>query len=563
MKSRVHWIYLVICLTAGLGSVEAQDPEEVESDDTFFGSVSVNVVGVDVYVTDKKGNPITGLTKQDFQIFEDKRPVEISNFLAFASGVPVTQEPIVDTSGAMTGASVQPTPPSVFEEQRLNLIVYVDNFNIRPFNRNRVFRRLREFLSVEVDREDRIMLVSYDRSLHVRQPFTSDTGLINSSLRELEDFSGHAVQKDGERLRLLEEIGETERHDDVAYKVRQYATETHSDMRFSLTALTDMVRSLAGMPGRKALIYISDGLPMRPGEDMFYALQHKFGESSNLSQIHEFDLSREFSSLASQASANKVAFYTIDAAGLRAPTSVSMGRMSSTAPGLDTYVDGIYFGNLQSTLRYLADRTGGLAIINTNDVSSGLRRVASDFDNYYSLGYSPAHNGDGRFHKIVVKVARKNLRLRHREGYRDKPMSTRMSDATLSQLRYGFETNSLGLSLHFGQSNLHEDDRYIVPILIDIPLSKVVLIPRQEFYEGKVILYVAAMDADGGIADVQEIEVPIQIPTDRMEAAMEQDFRYSTQLLMRGGGHRVAVGVRDGLGSGSSFISSGLSVGSG
>ena len=133
----------------------------------------------------------------------------------------------------------------------------------------------------------------------------------------------------------------------------------------------------------------------------------------------------------------------------------------------------------------------------------------------------------------------------------------------MSQLRYGFAANPLGVGLHFGQSSPHENDRFVVPILIDIPLNKVVLIPHAEFHEGKVMLYVAAMDSDGGVADVQEIVVPIQIPTDRIEAALGQNFRYHTQLLMRGGGHRIAVGVRDELGSGSSFVSEGLLVGNG
>ncbi len=571
MKGSIIWIHLLAFFVAISGPAVAQTSTDAENndldiatEDTFFGSVSVNVVGVDVYVTDKKGNPIKGLTAEDFRILEDKRPVEITNFLAFESGKSVHQAASTDAAeGATPETRVEQGLPSIHGDQRLNLIVYVDNFNIRPFNRNRVFRRLREFLSTELDREDRIMLVSYDRSLHVRQPFTSDPGLINSALRELESFTGHAISKDGDRLRLLEEIGEADDFNDVGYKVRQYATEGHSDMRFTLTALTDMVNSLAGMPGRKALLYLSDGLPMRPGEDLFYALQHKYGHSSVLSQIHEFDLSREFRMLASQASSNRVAFYTIDAAGLRPPTSVSIGRMSPSAPGLDTYVDSVYFSNLQGTLRYLADRTGGLAIINTNDVAPGLKRMASDFENYYSLGYSPAHNGDGRFHKIQVKLERKNLKVRHREGYRDRPMSTRMSNATMSQLRYGFAANPLGVGLRFGQSSPHENDRFVVPIMIDIPLNKVVLIPRADFYEGKVMLYVAAMDADGGIADVQEIGVPIHIPADRIEAARGQDFRYQTQLLMRGGGHRVAVGVRDELGSGSSFVSEGLLVGNG
>ncbi len=89
------------------------------------------------------------------------------------------------------------------EDQRLRLVVYIDNFNLRPFNRNRVMRELRAFLGQKLSRDDQIMLVTYDRELHVRRPFTSDPGLIASALNDLEKISAQGVHADSERREVL------------------------------------------------------------------------------------------------------------------------------------------------------------------------------------------------------------------------------------------------------------------------------------------------------------------------------------------------------------------------
>src|ERR1051325_1209995 len=149
----------------------------------YFESVNVDLINVEVFVTDKSGNPVKGLTQVDFQILEDGHPVTISNFYS-----------VDEDSKPRTPGSLLPLPPNVPrpdgvvmpeavpEEQKLYLIVYIDNFNIRPFNRNRVFQRLRSFLNDNVDQDDKVMLVTYNRSFKERVSFTTDPALVNSAL---------------------------------------------------------------------------------------------------------------------------------------------------------------------------------------------------------------------------------------------------------------------------------------------------------------------------------------------------------------------------------------------
>ena len=533
-----------------------------EGQEFFADIVSVNVVNVDVYVTDKKGNPITGLTKNDFELFEDRKPMAVTNFYAVEGGKPsAASDPGPAMVAGPTGAP--PAPEPVPEDQRLRLIVYVDNFNIHPFNRNRVLREMRTFLNQNVTREDRVMLVTYDRSLKVRRTFTSDPALVAAALGDLETVSGHAVHHDSERRDALARIEESESPQQALGFARSYAESIANDLNFSIDGLKTTVDMLAGMPGRKAVLYVSDGLPMSAGQELFYAVEQKFGQTAgaSLTEGFRFDASRRFRELASQANANRITFYTIDAAGLRTYSSISAENAGGA--GQSIFLDQITMSNMQSPLQYMAATTGGKAILNANSVLSHLEKVANDFKTYYSLGYSPSHVGDGRYHTIEVKVKRKGLVVRHREGYRDKSSEAQMADGTLAALNFPYEENPLGIEVTFDRPTRKDDGHFLQPVQVRIPLGKLLLIPREQTHDGVVRLYFAVMDADGGTSEVQQARVPIQIPIAEVESARGKHYTYSLTLLMRGGDHRVAVGARDDVGSESSFISRVVRVGTG
>jgi len=528
----------------------------------YVESVNVNVVNVDVYVTDKSGKRIQGLTQNDFEIYENGKKVAVTNFYAVEGGKAkmIGDEPVPAPDAAKPGP---PGPPAqaapLPEDQRLRLVVYIDNFNLHPFNRNRVMRELRAFLGHKLNRDDQVMLVTYDRELHVRRTFTSDPGLINDSLVELEKISAQAVHADSERRDALRNIEDSRSASEALSHARSYAQSTFNDLSFSVDALKELVGSLAGMPGRKAILYVSDGLQMIAGQDVYYAVQSKYGEqATGLTESMEFDVSRRLIELTATANANRVTFYTIDAAGLRVYSSISAENATA---GQGVYVDSIQISNLQSSLQMLAEKTGGVAIINANQVTPQLEKLAQDFGTYYSLGYSPTHYGDGRYYKIEVKVKQKGLQVRHREGYRDKSPDSRMTDGTLAALNFPFEDNKFGVELEFGQPSPREGGHFLVPVVVKIPIGKLVLVPREQTQEARVRLYIAAMDEKGGVSDVQQVQLPISIPAADVAAAVGKHYAYSVNLLMRRGDQKVAVGVRDDVAGESSFVSRTLRVG--
>jgi VWFA-related protein len=529
-------------------------------DDTFMEAINVRVVNVEVYVTDKQGNRVRGLQQGDFEIRENGKPVQITNFYAVDGDQPATERPVETAEAAppVATAPAESAPAEVADDQRLHLVVYVDNFNLRPFNRNRVFRDLREFLSQKLRRGDRVMLVTYDRELHIRRTFTTDHDAIASATFEIEKMSAMGISADSERRDILSSIEDAESAAEVSGRVRQYAESVTNDLSFTVGALKDFVGSLAGLPGRKALLYVSDGLPMRPGEDAFYKLHEKFPDQSSLLDIYSHDFSRRFQELAAHANANRVSFYTLEATGLRVSSAADA---SEQRPGATALVDSVYVSNVQSSLIYLAEATGGMAILNANRPGPQLERVAADFNTYYSLGYTPAHQGDGRYYKIDVKVkARKGLTVRHRDGYRDKTTETRMADGTLSSLHFGIESNPLGVALEFGKPTRREDGNYLVPMVLRVPIGKLTLVQQGETHTAKARAFVSVMDERGGLAPPQETAIPIQVPAAELEKARASVFALELQLLMRQGPQRVAVAVRDDLTDNASFLRRSIEV---
>jgi VWFA-related protein len=452
---------------------------------------------------------------------------------------------------------------AVPEDQRLYLVVYFDNVYLKPFSRERAASAVRRFLADRLVPDDQVMVVTFDRTLHVRQPFTRDMRTVHDALDELEKLTGFAVQAEAERRRVIQLLDSAKSFQEAEPFVDFYAKQVFNDLERSIEGLQELVAPLAGLPGRKALLYVSDGLPMEAGADLFHLLDLRFGDSSAGRMLAKrYSARSRFRELISSANANRVTFYTLDAAGLR--TYSYMDVANATAQG-GAMIDQIHFSNLQNSLIYMAQETGGKVIMNTNDFTDGLEQVGDDLSSYYSLGFSSGSTESGRYHNIQVRVKGDKANkwtVRHREGYRDKPISTRMSEGTLAALHYGVQSNPLDVRIEVGEMQPQEKGRrYLVPLSVEIPIGSLNFLPQSEFQRGRIRLYVAALDDEGGISPVQDVPVPIDIPTADFEYAKTQMYKYAMTLQMRSGRQVVAVGVHDEIGAVSGFVTRGLSVG--
>ena len=561
----------LLALPAVLAAQEGEGDGDPASGEVFVESIDVNVVNVDVYVTDKKGRRITGLTKDDFELLEDGKPISITNFYAVEEGRPAAGSPVAapPPTAEPRDPRLQPQQFELPKNQQLHLVLYFDNLFLKPFNRNKVVRETRKFIYENVSPGDRVMLVTFDRSVHVRHPFTSDMRAISDALTEIETLSGFAVQADSERRDVLRRFEDAPTVFEAEGFIDLYAQSLHFDVTTTVRHLKELVGSLAGLPGRKAILHVSDGIPMTAGEDLFFMIQNRWGDDAAGVGLRsrQYSVRRVLRELTAAANANRVTFYTLEAAGLRSHGSLSAeyggsrGKDGMVA-GSRAEADFIRVAGQQETLMMMALDTGGLATFNTNNLAGGMDSMAADFRTYYSLGYSSAHSGDGRYHDIKVKLKKKGLTARHRTGYRDKTAETHLSEGTLAALLYGVDSNPMDIQLVFSQARYDDEHHYLLPIEIRVPLSKTTLIPASETYQGRLRFSIAVIDEDGRMSPVEQTPVPISVPGEQIEIARTQYYVYTAELRMRRGQQKVAVGVRDELGSESSYTRRPVQIGS-
>ncbi len=587
---------VLLALAASLPVAAQPGDTRAPSGPGFVEVVNVEVVNVDVYVTDADGKPVLGLGPDDFELRIDGRPVPISNFYAVEQE---EDELLIRRGGELKAEPLLPPPDDPLEhettarrpvtlppEQALHVVFYIDNLNLTPPNRNRVMRELRAFIREHLRPEDRIMLASFDRYLNLHMPFTNDRDQVRRALLELEEFTGQRVHRNSERRDLFETVNDvntelenrtnSERLIEAARQgglvggsavlareqLINYAGSVRNETNMAIDGLMRLVENLSAAPGRKAIVYVADGIPMIAGEDIFYFLHGVWEQAVSLIEMTEYDMSRRFQQLAASANANRVSFYTIDARGLTVYSQGTVDSQVAGLPGQMAQIDTILRTNLQSPLQLMAEETGGRAIINANRVMPELLQVAADFRNYYALGYMPDLAGEGAYHRIEVtwKNKPRGAEVRYRKGYRDKTLESRMIEGTLSALHLNMLENPLGARLHNLPPKRRPDGNYDVPLVIEVAWEDLTLIPRDGVHHGRIQLWMAARDEKDHATEPQRTELNIAVPADRLAEIEGGTWRYGLELTMEGGYHDLGIGLRDDIGGRQSFLRGGVDV---
>ena len=521
----------------------------------FLDVSELTVVNVDVSVVDKKG-PVLGLKASDFEVYQDGKPQPLTNFAAFtreaevkraATATPVPAAPSATPTAAPAATPVAPREPRF-------IAFYVDNENLMPFNRNRVITKMADWVRDNLTPPDQAMVVSYQRSVKILQPFTSDPDEIAAALGSVKRYVGGRSDLINSRRRVEDYIAQNSGQNsggananayyEAMDEARGFAREQRNNLTFTVRALQDLVGMMGGLPGKKSIIYLSDGLPMTPGAELFYSIQDAFRTPNAISESREFDSTDLFDSLVRTATSSGVTLYTIDARGLES----DLGIEAENREARSSLAAAIATSNYQDSLVYMADRTGGIAILNANDPTPGLEKIANDIETYYSLGYRLIPSGEDRLHRIQVKLkTHPEYKLVYKRTFIEKSLPTRIGDRVMSGLAFDLNDNPLGIELKVGTPAPADNGRWTLPVEVDVPFDKVALIPDGEDLIGYVMVYYAARDDDGKQSDLEHTEHAIRIPAAEYQKSHRQQMTISTSLLVNPGRYRISVGVRDEL----------------
>ena len=529
----------------------------------FLDVVEVDVVNIEVVVTDGKGQPIRGLGMEDFEIYEDGERMELTNFYAIQGGSRQGQE-----EGAPTAGAAELLP----KEQQLSLAIVLDSANLRPTHRKRILEELDAHLDAILRPGDQVLVAALRPDVQVLQNFTSDTYAVRAALGEEAGRASGRGDLERQRSSILQAISNLNGADtderanytpenaarDVLTDIRGFAEQANYATRGTFASLRQIAGSLSGLPGRRAVLLVSEELSTSPATGLlneWYAQFSRYVDGlENPQQLaNQWDIRDELQRAGREAAADRVTFYTLHAGGGAAGLpGADAGQLSLAGDSGRALAD-------REALTYLAYVTGGTAVTNAN-TSLLMDRVAADYRDYYSLGYSSPKSGDDAYHRIEVKVPGRDLRLRHTTGYQAKTAQQRMADRTLSALIFDVADNPLEIRVEL-QPETRDKQRIILPLLVRVPIANLVLVPHEDKHVGRISIVVAVRDAEGRVSEPQRIDVPMEIRNDQLLEAMSKDAGRAINLQVRKGEAKLAVGVRDEVAGVESTLNLNISVG--
>ncbi len=553
MKRSIATCLLATLLVTPTVPLSAQEkPEPLPK---LMETVNVRVVNVDVVVTDRKGNPVHGLDVSEFEIVENRIQQKITNFYEVADRTKGTTTPKQPARGTSPTAVKQPLPVELPDQQKRKIIFFVDNLSLNPLSRNRVFKSMKEFAAETMRPGDEAMVATWNRSMKIRVPFTPDVIQIQQSLDSILGESSYGAQNMSERRGVESQIREARTYESAIGAARQYAQSVEHDLRQTVSAVTGLLSTLAGVEGKKVMVMTSEGFPMQPGREMFQYIddlkrekQDWQGSGSSLLEGMSFESSSLISAVARAANANGITIYPIHAGGLVGNNEMSA---ENNRP-VSFQVQQSAVSNSTDSLALMADMTGGVATLGTNNFADGLKRITRDLGSYYSLGYRSSTERVDRQRSVEVKMKNRNYVARSRRTFVEKSVPTEMTDRVVANLFYPTKANDLRITVVTGRPVAFED-KFKVPVEIHIPMESLTLIPQGETLAGGFSIFLGVADKNGDMSDVTQRNQPLRFSPLELEKMKGKHFTYAVELLMAGGRNKISVGVIDDLSNSTGF----------
>lgn len=500
-------------------------------------SIDTNVVIVNVTVLDRNGKPIPNLTAADFELYEDGKlqKLQAVDYQKLSANVlpPVTAAtpaPPPEPKGFNPDAEKNAMKASLmtkYQDRRLMVILF-DFSSMQPAEQIRARNAAIKFLTSQMTASDSVSVMVFTSELKTVQDFTSDRDLLIATINKFR------IGESSENAGVADAGADAE---DVSGQFVADETEFNifnSDLK--LAALEDAARKLGEYPEKKALIYISSGI-QKNGVD-------------NQSQLR---------ATVNTAIRSNVAFYPIDARGLSALVpggdATQAGAVGSglySGAGQNTVRSN--FNNQQETLATLALDTGGKALLDSNDLTEGIRQVQEDFSSYYVLSYvSSNSNMDGKYRRLQVKLAPRLVTLKakldYRQGYYGSTTFARMADGDKeAQLEKALIADNpvtdLPIAVEVDYFRM-EKTKYFVPIAVKIPGSALAF-KNKGAKQATELDFIAQVwdDRKRSAATVRDT-IPLKLAEDVAGQVAHKNLQYDTGVTLTPGKYRLRFVARE------------------
>ena len=574
---------LAAVFAAGLSAppAAAQDaPLEAAGMET----VDVEIVNVEVYVTDGDGRTVDDLRAEDFRLFVDQAPTDIVNFYRAGGARQAeslgTEEREAAPTATVVGGQATPRPTGPRPAESATLVIYVDHLQLSLGGRRSYLRQVRDFLDGRLTGDDQVMIVSNTGSLALEQRFTGDFSEIESVLDGMWQAPAGALETKLKWRHAIDQIeslilSTPQGVDPCRFKgslmlnvAVEYGEWVQFQVERSLEGLQRLVHVLAGFEGRKSVLYLSNGLHQTPGGDLLLkmrdicsvpAVDVAGGEMATSITDRTFRLTRLANSV-------DVTLHTLDATGLEGNSSAGVGGSQTFEHSGRTYdlretpaVDRLRRQSRQGTLFTLAQETGGMAILNANDIRRDLEKVDDSMRRFYSLGFRPPAGGaEGESHLLRVELEppRKGHRLHYRRTYEAREPADRTVGQLMSALLLGLEENPLGVDIQVGKPQVGDTGLATVALRIALPFGALGWLEHGDHRTGEVELFIAVQDGEGNEIDMRRKTIPFRIKESLWSEARAKTHTLEIGLPVPSANARLAFAVADRVGERVSYLTS-------
>jgi VWFA-related protein len=492
---------------------------------------------VNVTVTDRDGKPVPNLTKNDFEVYEDGKlqKIQAVDYQTLSEAVlpPVTDKPPASTPApkgynpdaekAMMKTSLQ----TKFQNRRLMVILF-DFSAMEPAEQIRARNAATKFLTSQMTKSDSVAIMVFTSELKTVQDFTSERDLLIATINKFRVGESSENASTADTGADAQDVSGSFVADETEFNI------FNSDLK--LAALEDAARKLGEYPEKKALIYLSSGIP-KNGVD-------------NQSQLR---------ATVNTAIRSNVAFYPIDARGLSAlvpggdaTQAGAVGNNLYSGAGQNTVRSS--FNDQQETLATLALDTGGKALLDSNDLTEGIRQVQQDFSSYYVLSYVTQNNSlDGRYRRIQVKLVPKlaslHAKLDYRQGYYGSTTFSHMAEGDKeAQLEKALMSDNpvtdLPIAVEVDYFRM-EKTKYFVPIAVKIPGSALAL-KKKGAKQATELDFIAQVfdDRNRSAATVRDT-IPLKLTEDVAGQVIHKSLQYDTGVTLTPGKYRLRFVARE------------------
>lgn len=540
MRNRVA-VLALFCLGAIRGFAGETLPPLVES-------IEVRVVSLDVVVTDKAGNRVTGLTRDDFEVFEKNRKQEITNFSEIGA----------DTPSDATGVTL--TPDAVAAARRKNTVVFfIDGNSIDPRRRHTIFDELRDFCRTALQPGDRAMVVVWNRTFRIAQAFTESPDEVQRALeiagQEVDGAQMLATRRSFQQM-IRDDLEDTmeqgtpviESFRRARLHVRAYSEEMFSQVRSMLYAVDSTMAVFGGTEDKKVFVFVGEYLPTKTGAEMIQFVDELYAPFPDLREhmtaqpMDTITTGELLTDVIRQANASGVTVYMVAGGGLGQLTTDAADRqmilspMSRETERRDT----------MTAFAETSEQTGGLAFLGNTDPHAVVQQIADDFRAYYSIGFRPTSAADGKERTIEVRTKNRAYDIRSRKTYVLRSLLDEMADRVTANFHQAVLPGELTVTVSPGTPSLTSRNAVRLPVQVMVEGDRVTLLPRGDSLAGEVTVFVCAGGAEAESSKVLRHTQRLNIPAKDEKRFRNSHLTFSFEVIVNSAGEKlVSAGVLD------------------